>query len=61
MSWIDRLNVEDVLRVVSVVDIKVGIVLKWEADQIGDGILRRLAQVFSLLGMGDRCPAQIHN
>ena len=53
MSWIDRLNVEDVLRVVSVVDIKVGIVLKWEADQIGDGILRRLAQVLRQMSRPD--------
>jgi hypothetical protein len=44
-----------------VANIEIGIVLKWEADQIGDGILRRLAQLFSLLGMGDRCPAQTDN
>ena len=48
MSWIDRLNVEDVLRVVCVANVKVRIVLKGNADQIGDRILRGLAQVFSL-------------
>jgi hypothetical protein len=41
VDWIDGLNVEDVLRVVGVANIEIGIVLKWEADQIGDGILRR--------------------
>ena len=50
-SWIDRLNVEDVLRVVGVADVKVRIVLKGDADQIGDRILRGIAQVFSLLRM----------
>ena len=61
MGWIDGLNVENVLCVVGVANSEIGIVLKWEADQIGDGILRRLAQVFSLLGMDDRCPAQTDN
>jgi hypothetical protein len=55
VEWIDRLDVEDVLCVVGVADIKVGIVLKGDADQIADGILRRLAQAFSLLGMSCRC------
>ena len=54
MSWIDRLDVEDVLRVVSVANVEVRIVLKGDADQIGDGILRRFAQVFSLLRMHRR-------
>ena len=52
---IDRLNVEDVLRVVASTNVKVRIVLKGNTDQIGDGILRGLAQVFSLLGMRRRC------
>ena len=47
---IDRLNVEDVLRVVCVANVKVCIVLKGRADQIADGILCRLAQVVSFLG-----------
>src|SRR5262245_38182343 len=47
---IDRLNVEDVLRVVSAANVKVCIVLKGQADQIADGILCRLAQVVSFLG-----------
>ena len=55
MSWIDRLNVEDVLRVVSVANVKVCIVLKGDADQVGDGVLRGLAQGFTLLGMRGRC------
>jgi len=42
MSWIDWLNVEDVLRVVGVSNVKVRIVLKGKADQIRDGILRGL-------------------
>ena len=51
VSWIDRLNIEDVLRVVGAAYVKVRIVLERYADQITDRILRRLAQVFSLLGM----------
>ena len=34
---------------------KFRIVLKGKADQIRDGILRGLTQVFSLLGMSNRC------
>jgi hypothetical protein len=45
---VDRLNVEDVLLVVRVANVKIRIVLKGNADQIGDRILRGLAQVFSL-------------
>jgi hypothetical protein len=55
MDWIDGLNIEDVLRVIRVSNVKVRIVLKGKADQIRDGILRGLTQVFSLLGMSDRC------
>ena len=55
MSWIDGLNIEDVLRVIRVANVKVRIVLKEKADQIRDGILRGLTQVFSLLGMSNRC------
>src|SRR5262249_38089993 len=55
---IDRLNVEDVLRVVGAANVKVRIVLKGDADQIGDGVLRRLAQVLSLLGITHRCRDQ---
>jgi len=55
MRWIDRLNVEHILRVVRVANVKVGIVLKGDADQIGDGVLCSLAQVFSLLGVRRRC------
>src|SRR5262245_3529965 len=58
VSWIDRLNVEDILGVVRAADIKVRIVLKRQADQIGDGVLRRLAQVFSLLSVSRRCRNQ---
>jgi len=54
VSGIDRLDVEDILRVLGVADVEVGIVLKGNADQIGDRILRGLSQVFSLLGMGGR-------
>jgi hypothetical protein len=38
MDWIDRLNVEDVLRVLTSTDVKVRIVLKGEADQISDRV-----------------------
>src|SRR4029078_2927374 len=51
---IDRLNVEDVLRVVGAANVKVRIVLKRQADQIGDRILRSIAQIFSLLGISRR-------
>ena len=43
MERIDRLNIEHVLRVVGVADVKVRVVLKGDADQIADRILRRLA------------------
>ena len=36
VDWIDRLNVEDVLRVLASTNVKVRIVLKGETDQIGD-------------------------
>jgi hypothetical protein len=49
VDWIDRLNVEDVLRVLTSTNVKVRIVLKGETDQIGDRVLRGLAQVFTLL------------
>ena len=52
MEGIDRLNVEDVLCVVSAANVKVRVVLEGDADQIGDRILRGIAQVFSLLGIG---------
>jgi hypothetical protein len=55
VRWIDRLNIENVLRVVGVADVEVGVVLKRDADQVRDGILRRLAQVFSLLSMSCHC------
>ena len=55
MDWIDGLNVEDVLHVVSMANIEVRIVLKWYADQIGDGVLRGLAQGFPLLSRRRRC------
>ena len=42
MDWIDGLNIEDVLRVIRVSNVKVRIVLKGKADQIRDGILRGL-------------------
>ena len=45
VDWIDRLNVEDVLRVLTSTDVKIRIVLKGETDQIGDGVLRRLLPV----------------
>jgi hypothetical protein len=58
MAWIDRLDVENILRIVAMADVEVGIVLKGNADQISDGILRGLAQVFALLSMRHCCDKQ---
>src|SRR5262245_48732757 len=52
---IDWLNIQDVLCVVGVADVKVCVVLKRETDQIANWVLRRRAQIFSLLGMTRRC------
>ena len=49
VDWIDRLNVEDVLRIVRTANVKVGIVPKGDTDQIADRILGCRAQVFPLL------------
>jgi hypothetical protein len=58
VGWIDRLNVEDVLRVLTSTNVKVRIVLKGDTDQIGDRVLRGLAQVFPLLGISRGCRNQ---
>ena len=55
VGWIDGLKVEDVLRVLTSTNVKVRIVLKRNADQIGDGVLRGLTQAFSLLSVSPRC------
>jgi hypothetical protein len=55
VDWIDRLNVEDVLRVLTSTNVKVCIVLKGETDQIRDRVLRGLAQGFTLLDMRGHC------
>ena len=41
-----RLDIENILRPLSGADVEVGIVLERQADQIGDGILCLLGQVF---------------
>jgi hypothetical protein len=37
-EWVHRLDVENVLRVLASTDVEVRIVLKGEADQIGNGV-----------------------